>query len=212
MNEIRIFFEKKDTARFLSHLDLNRAFTRALFASHLPVWFTEGFNRHPHLVFGQPLPLGMGGERETLDMRMHEEVDGCVVVSQINAHLPNGIRVVDAAPPVHPHKDICFAGYSMNMDAEFANEFEKFWAADSIMAQKKTKRAVIDLDLKKEVLDLSFDVRDSQLIIEAIMPCSNECSIGPAVLLSAFKEWIGKDIFCYSTRKGFHLRDGNDFR
>ena len=212
MNEIRIFFEKTDTARFLSHLDLNRAFTRALFASHLPVWFTEGFNRHPHLVFGQPLPLGMGGERETLDMRMHEEIDGEIVVAQINEHLPNGICVVDAAPPVYPHKDICFARYFMILDAKYEDAFAEFWAAESIMSQKKTKRAVIDLDLKKEVQNLSFYTQDGQLIIEAVMPCSNACSIGPAVLLSAFKEKIGEEVFCYSTRKGFILNDGKDFR
>ena len=212
MTEIRIFFEKTDTARFLSHLDLNRAFTRALFASHLPVWFTEGFNRHPHLVFGQPLPLGMAGERETLDMRMHEPLDGKTIVSQINKHLPNGIRVVDAAVPVYPHKDICFARYTMVMDVKYNDAFAQFWANDSIMSQKKTKRAVIDLDLKREVRNLSFGIYDDQLVIEAVMPCSNACSIGPAVLLSAFKEMIGDDVFCYSTRKGFLLDDERDFQ
>ena len=212
MNEIRVFFKKKDTARFLSHLDLNRAFTRALFASRLPVWFTEGFNRHPHLVFGQPLPLGMAGERETLDMRMLDDIDGSVVVSQLNEQLPHGIRVVDAAPPIHPHKDICFAHYSMVLDTKYCDVFEEFWSADSILAQKKTKRAIIDLDLKKEVQDLQYDVQDNQLIIEAVMPCSNACSIGPAVLLSALKEKAGEDIFCYNTRKTFLLEDGTVFR
>ncbi len=212
MNEIRIFFEKTDTARFLSHLDLNRAFTRALFASHLPVWFTEGFNRHPHLVFGQPLPLGMAGEHETLDMRLHEDIDGATVVSQINKHLPNGIHVVDAAPPVYPHKDICFARYSMVLDTKYADAFERFWNMESIMAQKKTKRAVIDLDLKKEVQSLTFKIHENQFMIDAVMPCSNACSIGPAVLLAAFQEWIGEEVFCYSTRKGFLLHDKTDFQ
>ncbi len=212
MNEIRIFFEKTDTARFLSHLDLNRAFTRALFASQLPVWFTEGFNRHPHLVFGQPLPLGMAGERETLDMRMLEDVDGSIVVSQLNEQLPHGIRVVDAAPPIHLHKDICFARYSMLLDAQYRDAFESFWSMTSIMAQKKTKRAVIDLDLKKEVQNLQFSIQNDQLLIDAVMPCSNACSIGPAVLLAAFKEKIGEDIFCYNTRNMFLLEDGTEFR
>lgn len=212
MNEIRIFFEKTDTARFLSHLDLNRAFTRALFASHLPVWFTEGFNRHPHLVFGQPLPLGMAGERETLDMRMLEDVDGPIVVSQLNEQLPRGIRVVDAAAPIHPHKDICFARYSMILDEQYKDAFEEFWAMDSIIAQKKTKRAVIDLDLKKEVQNLHVIIQDDQLHIDAVMPCSNACSIGPAVLLAAFKETLGRDVFCYNIRKAFLLSDGSDFR
>lgn len=212
MSEIRVFFEKTDTARFLSHLDLNRAFTRALFASHLPVWFTEGFNRHPHLVFGQPLPLGMAGERETLDMRMVEEIDGSEIVSRLNEHLPHGIRVVDASAPIHPHKDIYYARYRMDMDAKYQEAFESFWSLDSIWAKKKTKRAEIELDLKKEVKELQYCTQSDRLIIEAVMPCSNACSFGPAVLLSAFRERIGEDVFCYHTRSSFLLEDATDFR
>ena len=211
MTEMRVFFEKTDQTRFISHLDLNRTFTRALFASQLPVWFTEGFNRHPHLVFGQPLPLGMAGKRETLDMRMIEEVSGAVVVEKLNMQLPHGIRVVDAASPQHSHKDICFACYRLDMDASYLDAFTAFWAADRIPAEKKTKRAVISFDLKKEVKELQWDVKNDRLVIQAIMPCSFECSIGPAVLMKAFEQSIAESIFCYSTRERFLLHDLTDF-
>ncbi len=208
---MRVFFEKNDTARFISHLDLNRTFTRALFASHLPVWFTEGFNRHPHLVFGQPLPLGMAGERETLDMRMNEEIDGSVVMERLNQQLPNGIRVVSAATPVHAHKEICFAKYRIDLDVKYATAFDTFWSASSIISEKKTKRAVIEVELKQEIRDLSREIRDDRMILHAIMPCSFECSIGPAVLLSAFEKQIDEKVFRYSTREGFLLHDFTDF-
>lgn len=211
MTDLRVFFQKSDQARFISHLDLNRIFTRALFASHLPVWFTEGFNRHPHLVFGQPLPLGMAGERETLDMRMNEEVDGSIVMKKINDQLPCGIRVVAAGLPHHSHKEICFARYRMDMDRRYEKSFSSFWAADSILSEKKTKRAVITVDLKQEVRELFWKIQNNRLIIHAIMPCSFECSIGPAVLLKAFESHIGEPVFCYQTREGFLLHDYTDF-
>ncbi len=211
MADMRVFFEKNDTARFISHLDLNRTFTRALFASHLPVWFTEGFNRHPHLVFGQPLPLGMAGERETVDMRMLEDIDGTVVTAKLNEQLPNGIRVVFAAAPVHAHKEICFAKYRIDLDAKYTKAFDTFWSEPSILAQKKTKRAIIELDLKQEVRELSREIQANRMILHTIMPCSFECSIGPAVLLSAFEKQINEEVFCYSTREGFLLHDFTDF-
>lgn len=211
MADMRVFFEKNDTARFISHLDLNRTFTRALFASHLPVWFTQGFNRHPHLVFGQPLPLGMAGARETLDMRMNEEIDGAVVMDKLNQQLPNGIRVVHAAAPIHAHKEICFAKYRIEMDAKYAKIFDAFWSVPSILSEKKTKRAVIEVELKKEVRELSMEIQNDRMILHTIMPCSFECSIGPAVLFSAFEQKIGEEVFRYSTREGFLLHDFTDF-
>lgn len=209
--ELRIFFEKSDRMRFISHLDLNRAFTRALFASHLPVWFTEGFNRHPHLVFGQPLPLGMAGERETLDLRMNEEVDGSLVKEKLNEQLPMGIRVVSADPPQRAHKDIRFARYRIEMDKKYFDSFSRFWDAESILSDKKTKRSVISVDLKKEVQKLSIDVQGDHLVIHVIMPCSFECSIGPAVLLRAFEKAIGSPVFTYQIREGFLLQDFSNF-
>lgn len=211
MADLRVFFRKTDQARFISHLDLNRTFTRALFASHLPVWFTEGFNRHPHLVFGQPLPLGMAGERETLDMRMNEEVDGSIVMEKLNDQLPRGISVVAAGMPHHSHKDIRFARYRIDMDSRYKQAFSSFWAADSILSEKKTKRAVITVELKQEVPELSWEVQNDRLIIHAIMPCSFECSIGPAVLMKAFESCIGESVFCYHAREGFLLHDFTDF-
>lgn len=212
MADLRVFFEKNDTARFISHLDLNRTFTRALFASKLPVWFTEGFNRHPHLVFGQPLPLGMAGERETLDMRMTDEVDGALVVTELNKQLPYGIRVIDAAAPIYAHKEIRLAQYRIDLDAKYAADFERFWSAQTITAEKKTKRAIIEVDLKQEVRAFSQEILGNRLILHATMPCSFECSIGPAVLLSAFEKEIGQAVFRYSTRERFLLHDFTEFR
>ena len=43
---IRVFFEKRDRAKYISHLDLTRCMTRAFARTDIPVWFTEGFNPH----------------------------------------------------------------------------------------------------------------------------------------------------------------------
>ncbi|MBQ0092066.1 MAG: TIGR03936 family radical SAM-associated protein, partial [Clostridiales bacterium] len=50
-------FEKTGNLRYISHLDLQRAFTRLLLRSGLPVVFSEGFNPHPKLTFAQPLSI-----------------------------------------------------------------------------------------------------------------------------------------------------------
>ena len=60
MLPVRVFFEKKDMARYISHLDLQRAVRRAVERSGLTVRQTEGFNPHPKMVFSMPLSMYPG--------------------------------------------------------------------------------------------------------------------------------------------------------
>ena len=68
MKDIRIRFEKTGRARYISHLDLTRAMTRAVRRAGLPIWYTEGFNKHPYLTFAAPLSLGFEGTDESLSL------------------------------------------------------------------------------------------------------------------------------------------------
>ena len=59
MRCVRIWFKKMGMSRYVSHLDLMRAMTRAIRRANLPLWYTEGFNPHPYMTFALPLSLGM---------------------------------------------------------------------------------------------------------------------------------------------------------
>ena len=71
MQNVRVFFRKTGDARFLSHLDVMRCFTRALKRSGFDVWYTQGFNTHIYLMFASPLSLGFESEYEPMDFRIN---------------------------------------------------------------------------------------------------------------------------------------------
>lgn len=100
MKNVRIRFEKTGRAKYISHLDLNRTMTRALRRAELPIWYTEGFNRHPYITFAAPLSLGYEGLRESMDFRLEEEVADGEVVDRLNGVMPEGLRVVSCAEAV----------------------------------------------------------------------------------------------------------------
>jgi uncharacterized protein (DUF2344 family) len=52
-----------------------RTFTPAFKRSKMPINYKEGFTKRPHLVFPYPLPLGIGGESEPLDIKTYVELD-----------------------------------------------------------------------------------------------------------------------------------------
>jgi radical SAM-linked protein len=65
---VRIVFRKGEAAKYISNLDLLRAWERALRRARLPLAYTQGYNPHPRITIAMPLAVGCVGEREVLDV------------------------------------------------------------------------------------------------------------------------------------------------
>lgn len=76
MITVRISFEKKNEASYISLLDLQRVMQRVLKRSGLPVWHTLGFNPHIYMTFACPLSLGQESECECVDVKTEAENPG----------------------------------------------------------------------------------------------------------------------------------------
>ncbi|MDP8248012.1 MAG: TIGR03936 family radical SAM-associated protein [Candidatus Tritonobacter lacicola] len=89
----RFMYEKVDPATFLGHLDLVRAFGRAVRRSELPVCYSRGFTQRPLVSFGPPLPFGDSGMQELVDVRLEAWMSAAEAADAINAGLPGGVRI-----------------------------------------------------------------------------------------------------------------------
>ena len=69
MITVRARFSKTGEASYISLLDLQRVFQRALKRSGIPVWYTQGFNPHIYMTFSAPLPLGQESVAECVDFK-----------------------------------------------------------------------------------------------------------------------------------------------
>ena len=127
MQDIRIWFEKRGRAKYISHLDLMRAMTRAVRRAQLPLWYTEGFRPHPYLSFPLPLPLGQEGLREALDLRIIEEkgFDLREAGERLNTVLPEGLRVLEAVQPWAGAGEIRAAEYEILLPCDDPQAFTK---------------------------------------------------------------------------------------
>ena len=65
-----IRFGKQPRLRFISHLDMQRFFQRAVNRTGLPIAYTQGFNPHPVMSFGSALALGWTSEYEVIDIKL----------------------------------------------------------------------------------------------------------------------------------------------
>jgi radical SAM-linked protein len=94
---LRIGFAKTGSLALISHLDLLRLLERALRRTALPVSFSGGFHPLPRLQIALPLPLGVEGSGEWLDLEFTEPVDPAAVRARLQAELPPGLRLLSAA-------------------------------------------------------------------------------------------------------------------
>ena len=88
----RLEFAKTGSLVFLGHLDFQRQLQLALRRSGLPIAYSKGYHPHPLVKFGPPLPVGVRGEREVLDIAFQWAEPGWE--DRLAAVLPDGLNVV----------------------------------------------------------------------------------------------------------------------
>ncbi len=88
-------YTKVDTAAFVPHLDMLRHVGMAVRRAGIEVDFSEGYNPHMKIFFGQPLPIGTASRAEYFCL--YTSLSGKEFCARINGTLPDGVRVLAAA-------------------------------------------------------------------------------------------------------------------
>ena len=90
----RLRFTKLGQARFLSHLELSTALSRAMILGGLSFIYSQGFHPHPKISFAGATSVGMESKGEFADIRIQEPAEDIgPLVARINAALPSGVAI-----------------------------------------------------------------------------------------------------------------------
>ncbi len=95
MPKYLFYYEKAESVRWLGHLDILRAFERAVRRAELPIAFTLGFNPRVRISFASPLSTGTTGSTEPAIIELIDEQSPIQLSERLNSVLPPGIRVQD---------------------------------------------------------------------------------------------------------------------
>lgn len=191
MRNLRIRFDKTDRAKYVSHLDLNRCMLRAFRRSGVPIWYTEGFNPHPYMTFALPLPLGIESTRDVMDIRIDGEMENAEVVSRLNAVLPDGLCVTDAAEPWGKADEIAAAQYAFFFDDEAFDEtaLKEILDSGDIMCEKmgkKNGRKVIkQMNLAEHIHGYSLGKENNYNVLYIKLSAGNKVNANPMLLADA---------------------------
>lgn len=93
MHHYRFYYTKTGVVRFLGHLDMVAIIQRAFLMAGFPLAFSHGFNPHPRMSFGPPLPFTLIGAREAFDAVMVNRITEVLDPLVVNRWLPEGLSV-----------------------------------------------------------------------------------------------------------------------
>lgn len=191
MRCVRIWFKKMGMSRYVSHLDLMRAMTRAIRRAKVPLWYTEGYNPHPYMTFSLPLSLGMESLCESMDIRIEGESTNEEIFDMLKGSMPPGIEIISVDEPVYDQKYICYGEFDAFFDCDKKAEsvkalIEDMLAQDELIVQKLGKKGrhkvLKDINLIEFIKSYSVSAMSERVKLTITLPAGSTTNVNPSLL------------------------------
>ena len=221
MRCVRVWFKKMGMSRYVSHLDLMRAMTRALRRAEVPLWYTEGFNPHPYITFALPLSLGMESMYESMDMRIEGECTNEEIFSMLKGSMPPGIDIESVEDPVYDPKKICWGEFDIFFDCEKDSAslkalVEAMLSADELIVQKLGKKGrhkvLKDINLIEFIKEYKLGQFGDRLKLTVILPAGSTTNVNPSLLADEVQKRSEQEITYSIVRKTLLIESMEKFR
>lgn len=201
MREVRLRFSKTGRLKYISHLDINRAMSRALKRAQIPLWYTEGFNPHPYMSFSLPLSLGVESLCESVDLRIIGDITNDEIKNRLNNVLPQDIKIADVYDDFRDNSEIVYSDYVYKFefkDNEAALEkIKNVLSSDEIIALKKgkqgRKRVMKETNIKSFIDKYSISIRNDVIVLNIRLLAGPEKNLNPSLLFDTIIRLIDMD-------------------
>lgn len=182
---IRVRFEKMGRMRFLSHLEQQTLFIRAVGRAAIPIRYSQGFHPHPKFSFATALSVGVESHAEYMDFEVDAGYSAKALKDALNATLPEGIRVVEASeiPLRAPSLSVIMeqVRYRVTLPEALAQglseKVERFLALESAPLRREKKGKVVEFDLRHELSELKTDGTALEMVVRRGKPAEYAAAI-----------------------------------
>ena len=178
-------------AKYISHLDLLRCFTRSIMRSGLPIEYSQGFNPHQKMTFALPLPVGVTSECEYVDIFFEDgKATDKEIFEKLNMNLPPDIRVLSVGDVGAKAADIVCAEYTVTVYSDEAideNRVKSFFMEDEVVVMKKTKKKIDKpINLMEYIRTWEITaVGDKTLTMRLVLDAGGERNLKPDMVIGA---------------------------
>ncbi|MBI5682324.1 MAG: TIGR03960 family B12-binding radical SAM protein [Deltaproteobacteria bacterium] len=206
---VRLSFSKTDNMKYLGHLELMSAFSRAIRRAGIPIKYSAGFHPLPEMVFEQPLPVGVESIAEHADI----EIDGYVKPEEIknilNRELPSGLKILDAVEIPLRHKKLSATikekAYLVFLDSsitirekDIRDSIENFLKKGHVVIKQQREDKTREIDIKPLVQEI---VLKPELTIGLTLASSEKGTAKPHEVIAYILGIPNNDAVCLKILK-----------
>ena len=222
---LRVKFKKVGNLQYISHLDLVRTMHKIIVRAKLPLWYTEGFNPKPKMVFTAPLSIGTESVCEYMDIRLTERMDESEVLSRLNKNMTEEMQVTEAYYPTSKLTDLKWLSYSISIKTNGASDAlakacEAYLLGERVEVSKKTKsKELAVVDIRPLIKSASVAFGGEYLSVACVLSADPSAFLNPEYIVKALRGGVGilsdADLtqeYYSIMRERAYLADMNEFR
>lgn len=180
----RLFFNKYEEMKYISHLDLLRFMERILRKGGIPVKFSQGFHPRPRISLGNPISLGTDAFNEPMDIELREDMTNEELFKRLNNKCVIGFeftKVIDIDGKVSIVEEYKDMRYEIQGPGSSLEKIENLLGQDEIILTKEKKGKIETKNLKPRIKNYEIDKENNKItmILENMSPNSllNICGV-----------------------------------
>ncbi len=190
---LRFKFKKVGNLQYISHLDLVRTMNKIIVRSKLPLWYTEGFNPKPKMVFAAPLSVGTESLTEFVDIRLSEKIEPAEALRRINENMTAEMQAIACYYPERKLTELKWLSYSITITTSgaserLADECESALLSDTVGVQKKAKGGELKaVNIRPLIRSASAEFSDGKIILNCLLSAEQSAFLNPEYVIDALK-------------------------
>ena len=193
---VRLKFCKTGSLQYISHLDLQRTFGRILARADLPLWYTQGFNPHPKLVFGLPLAIGCESVCELADIRMERDMPCDEILRRMKKATVRELDFMHCYIPDRKFAEIAYAGYLVRIQgkqSEFPAEADitKLLTTSPLTVTRHTKSGNKETDIVPMIKSVRVTTAPGELTLRLLLTAGDANTLNPELAVGALRRDLG---------------------
>ena len=191
---LRVKFKKVGNLQYISHLDLVRTMHKIIVRAKLPLWYTEGFNPKPKMVFAAPLSIGTESLCEFVDIRLTEKIREEEALHLLNENMTEEMKATKAYYPDAKLTDLKWFSYTVRISTNGASESlaaecERELLSEKVEIEKRTKSGdMVKVDISPLIKSVNAVYDGEQIRISCILSADASAFLNPEYIIKALKE------------------------
>ena len=187
---LRFKFKKGGSLQYVSHLDLVRTMHKVIVRARLPLWYTEGFNPKPKMIFAAPLSIGTESVCEFMDIRMNERIDPAEAMARINANMTEEMQITEAYYPESKFTELKWMSYRITIrpadfSCELVDRVNAALSADVIEVQRKNSEEMTNI--RPLIKSATAAAEGESIVINATLSADPSAFLNPEYLVKALR-------------------------